>query len=371
MTVMEKPDTTAADREIDSWVAATRALTGTTVEERKPWIETVTEDAIRHFAYGTDDRNPLWFDPAVGEATRWQGQIAPPAFIFAHRYPILHGAPMKAPLASLIGGVEAEFERPICPGDRLRSEPRQKDFYEKRNKDGRRLNFVISEITYRNQQGERVATARGTMIMATQVGLQTMMEHKIAHYSAADLADLERRWRAEFRRGAEPLHFQDVAVGTAIPEIVRGPFAIGDLVAWSAAIGPSYKAGSWGYLDLTGAMHTAMFNPVTGFPVKYSQQHEDFHMAAGRGMPAPFDNGVMRFAWVAPLITNWMGYAGWMRRLSVQVRRPGLYGDLTTYTGEVTGKDAERGSVTIRISGRRQDGLETTTGEAEVTLPRR
>ena len=371
MTLTEVPEASTADREIDAWVAATCALTGKRVEERKPWIESVTEDVIRHFAYGTDDRNSLWIDPTVGAASRWQGQIAPPAFIFAHRYPILHGAPMKAPLASLIGGVEAEFVRPIRPGDRLASEPRQKDFYEKRNKEGRRLNFVISEIAYRNQADEHVATARGTMIMATQLGLQTMMEHEVPKYSELDLNSLETRWRAEFRRGADPLFFEDVAVGAAIPEIVRGPFTIGDLVAWGAAIGPSYKAGSWGYLELTGAMHTAMVNPVTGFPVKYSQQHEDFHMAAGRGMPAPFDNGVMRFAWVAPLITNWMGDAGWLARLSVQVRRPWLYGDLATYSGEVTAKDAARGAVAIRITGRRRDGAETTAGEAEVLLPRR
>jgi acyl dehydratase len=360
-----------ADRKIDAWVQATRAMTGKVVQERTPWIETVSEESIRHFAQGSDDQNPLWLDPTVGAKSRWGGLIAPPSFIFANRYPILHGAPMAAPLASLIGGVEAEFERPLRPGDRMTSESRQKDFYEKRNKEGRRLNFVISEITYRNQSGDLVATARGTMIMATQVGLQTMMEHNIPKYSAQDLKDLETRWRSEYRRGAATLYFEDVEMGSAIPEIVRGPLTIGDMVAWNAAIGPSYKAGSWGYLDLTKAMHSSMFNPVTGFPVKYSQQHEDFHMAAGRGMPAPFDNGVMRFAWVAPLITNWIGNDGWMRRLNVQVRRPGLYGDLTTYSGQVVGKDAETGTVKVKISGKRQDGLETTAGEAEVVLARR
>jgi hypothetical protein len=143
------------------------------------------------------------------------------------------------------------------------------------------------------------------------------------------------------------------------------------MVAWNAAIGPSYKAGRWGYLELLRSMHTAMFNPVTGFPVKYSQQHEDFNMAAGRGMPAPFDNGVMRFAWVAPLITNWMGDHGELRRLSVAVRRPGLYGDLVTYSGKIAAKDAATGMVTVEISGTKQDGSVTTGGKAQVRLPRR
>jgi acyl dehydratase len=371
MNIPVKIDQNEVDRQIDVWVAATEGMVGKVVEERQPWVENVTDEAIRHFAYGTDDRNPLWTDAAAAAKTQWGGIIAPPSFIFANRYPILHGAPLKAPLASLIGGVEAEFLRPIRLGDRLKSEPRQKEFYTKKNKESRRLNFVISEVSYRNQSDELVAKASGTMIMATQVGLQTMMEHTVPKYSADDIKALEERWRNEYRRGADTIYFEDVEVGSSIPEIVRGPLTIGDMVAWNAAIGPSYKAGSWGYLDLTKSMHTAMFNPVTGFPVKYSQQHEDFNMAAGRGMPAPFDNGVMRFAWVAPLITNWMGYDGWLRRLNVKVSRPGLYGDLTTYTGKIIEKDGSQGMVRIKISGTRQDGLESTTGDADVVLKRR
>jgi acyl dehydratase len=369
--ISNAPALETIDRQIDAWVEATKKLTGKIVEERKPWVEQINEENIRHFAQGSDDQNPLWLDPVIAAKTRWGGIIAPPAMIFTNRYPILHGAPMAAPLASLIGGVEAEFHRPVRPGDRLSSEPRQKDFYEKRNKEGRRLNFVISEVSYRNQKDELTAIARGTMIMATQVGLKTMMEHTPPRYTDADLKRLEDAWRNEYRRGSNTLYVEDVEVGSSIPEIVRGPLTIGDLVAWNAAIGPSYKAGSWGYLELTKSMHTAMFNPVTNFPVKYSQQHEDFNMAAGRGMPAPFDNGVMRFAWTAPLITNWMGIDGWLRRLNVQVRRPGLYGDLTTYSAQVTEKDVATGVVKLAISGRRQDGLDTTGGEAEVVLPRR
>ena len=278
---------------------------------------------------------------------------------------------MKAPLASLIGGVEVEWFGHVYAGDALSSEPRQKEFFEKRNKEGRRLNFVISEIDYRNQENSLVARATGTMIMATQIGLQTMMEHESPHYDDGALERLESTWRREYRRGADTLFFEDARGDSEIPSIVRGPLTIGDMVAWNAAIGPSYKAGRWGYLDLSKAMHTAMVNPVTGFPVKYSQQHEDANMAAGRGMPAPFDNGVMRFAWVAPLVTNWMGDEAFLKRLKVQVARPGLYGDLTTYSGRITARDEETRTVTLEITGTRQDGMVNTRGEAEVVLPAR
>ena len=371
MTAEQQVDMTEVDAAIDAWKAATEAMTGKIVEERQPWVSAVTDDAIKHYAYGTDDDNPLWTDPARAAETGKGRVQAPPAFVIVNRYPILHGAPMKAPLASLIGGVEMEWFGHVHAGDTLSSEPRQKDFFEKRNKDGRRLNFVISGIDYRDQDNTLVARATGTMIMATQIGLQTMMEHEVPHYDGGALDQLENTWRSEYRRGADPLFFEDVAEGSEIPSIVRGPLTIGDMVAWNAAIGPSYKAGRWGYLDLSKAMHTAMVNPVTGFPVKYSQQHEDANMAAGRGMPAPFDNGVMRFAWVAPLVTNWMGDDGFLKRLKVQVARPGLYGDLTTYSGRVTARNHETGTISVEITGTRQDGMVNTRGNADVVLPGR
>ncbi len=359
------------DAEIDAWYAKTKELTGKVYWERQPWNTEVTQDAIKHFVYGTDDDNPLWSDPSYAAKTRWGKLQAPPAFLVSSLYPMLHGAPMKAPLASLIGGVEYEWSERIFLGDRLTPEPRQKEFYDKRNKDGRRLNFVISEVTYSNQHDKIVGRASATMIMATQVGTQVMLRHEIPKYSEEQIAEMEATWRAETRRGAEPIYAEDVRVGEALPALRRGPLTIADMVAWNAAIGPSYKAGRWGYLDLKKAMHTAMFNPVTGFPVKYSGQHEDFNMAAGRGMPAPFDNGVMRFAWVAPLLTNWMGDDGFLKRLYVQVRAPGLYGDQVTYTAKVAAKDAASGAVRIDLAGTNQKGIVTTAGSADVILPRR
>lgn len=359
------------DAQIDAWVARTRELTGKIYWERQPWNTEASADAIRHFAYGTDDDNPLWTDPAYAAASRYRRLQAPPAFLVSVLYPMLHGAPLKAPLASLIGGVEYEWKERIFVGNRLTPEPRQKEFFEKRNKDGRRLNFVLSDIAYRNQDEVLVGRATATMIMATQIGTRVMLDHEIPHYGEDEIARLAAAWRAEPRRGAAPRHIEDVRVGEEVPAILRGPLTIGDMVAWNAAIGPSYKAGRWGYLDLAKAMHSAMFNPLTGFPVKYSQQHEDFNLAAGRGMPAPFDNGVMRFAWVGPLITNWMGDDGFLKRLYVQVRAPGLYGDLVSYAAKVTDKHDASGLVQLDITGTNQKGIVTTAGNAEVVLPRR
>lgn len=357
------------DAQIDEWVSRTKELTGKEVRERETWNHGVTADAIRHFAYGTDDDNPLWLDPDYASKTKHGKPLAPPAYLVSVLYPILHGAPMKAPLASLIGGVEYEWFKPVTLGDSLAAVSRQKEFFEKRNKEGRRLNFVISEIIYSNQHDEVVGKATGTMIMATQVGRVVMFERPIHRCTDEDLADLEAAFRAEKRAGAETPKFDDVEAGEDIGPIVRGPLTIGDMVCWNAGIGPSYKAGRWGYLDLQKSPHVAALNPATNFSVKYSQQHEDFNLAAGRGMPGPFDNGVMRFAWVAPLITNWMGDDGFLRKLYVQVRQPVIYGDIVTYEGKVTEKDVTQNLVKIEITGTNQEGDVATKGSAEVILP--
>jgi len=316
------------NKQIDEWIEKTEKLTGTEVRERETWNYDVTSDTIRHYCYGTDDDNPLYMDPDYAAKTKYGKLIA-------------HAV------------------------------SKQGKFFEKVNKQGRRLNFVISDISYLDEKDELVGKATGTMIMATQVGRQTMFEKEIHKVSDEDLKELEKTFRAEKRTGAETIYFEDVETGQAIPSMVRGPLTIGDMVAWNAGIGPSYKAGRWGFLEVLKAPHAQAVNPALNFPVKYSQQHEDFNLAAGRGMPAPFDNGVMRFAWVAPMVTNWMGDNGFLRKLDTQVRAPGLYGDITTYEGSVTEKDEDNGIVTIDITGTNQSGQVSTKATALVELPRK
>lgn len=354
---------------MQEYVAASHELTGKEVREREPWNTEVTLDAVRHFVYGTDDDNPLWFDEEYAKASALSRNTAPPCFVVSVMYPILHGAKVRAPLSSLIGGVAYEWFSRIYVGDRLHPVVRQKDFYQKTNKAGRRLNFVIAEVQYFNQLDERVAVATGTMIMAEQDEDQLMFERPIHCCDDQEIARLVKCFKEESRTGGTRLTVDDVNVGTDLPSITRGPLMIGDMVAWNAGCGPSYKAGRWGFFELSD--HNAVRNPVTGFSVKNSQQHEDSNIAAWRGMPGPFDNGVMRTAWVAPVVTNWMGDEGFLSKLDVQVLRPAIYGDIATYSGSVTSIDRESGCVQVELTGTNQEGERTTKGSAEVILPRR
>ena len=48
-----------------------------------PYNTEASRDAIRHFAHGIGDMNPLWQDPDYAAATRWGGVMAPPCFLLS------------------------------------------------------------------------------------------------------------------------------------------------------------------------------------------------------------------------------------------------------------------------------------------------
>jgi acyl dehydratase len=75
-------------------------------------------------------------------------------------------------------------------------------------------------------------------------------------------------------------------------------------------------------------------------------------------------------AWLGHLVTNWMGDAGFLRRLNARVLRHNLIGDTTWCRGRVTAK-GPGGSVTLELAGTNQRGETTASATAEVVLPTR
>jgi len=49
----------------------------------EPWVEEANQDAIRHYAYGIGDDNPLWIDLEYARKARYGTIIAPPCFLYA------------------------------------------------------------------------------------------------------------------------------------------------------------------------------------------------------------------------------------------------------------------------------------------------
>lgn len=362
----------AAQTQISAFIAESRRLNGQTIKERPLWNTAVTADAIRHFAYGISDDNPLWLDPAYAAESRYGRLVAPPTFLISVLYPLLHGAPVKVPLTNLIGGLELEWFLPVLEGDTFSAAAKQVDVIASEDRKGRPVVYILAETTYHNQREELVGQARGTIVWIAREADELLLDRPVYHYNQTKLQAIEAAIQAEVRTGRRALTPAELVVGQKLPPLVRGPLTIGDLICWQAAIGPSYRAGTLGYRDCLAKPHTAAVMPGVGWPVKYSQQHEDFNMAAQRGMPAPFDNSAMRLAWLSVLLTNWMGDEGFLKRLKVNTNAPVIYGDTLWYEGTITHRtDVDEGVVvTIKIIGTNQLDQITTSGEAEIFLPR-
>jgi hydroxyacyl-ACP dehydratase HTD2-like protein with hotdog domain len=68
----------------------------------------------------------------------------------------------------LHGEQEFEFYQPIVVGDVLTGTARIADVYEREGGRGGKMTFMVSEIEYRNQKGDKVAVARSTLIETGQ-----------------------------------------------------------------------------------------------------------------------------------------------------------------------------------------------------------
>jgi hypothetical protein len=98
--------------------------------------------------------------------------------------------------------------------------------------------------------------------------------------------------------------------------------------------------------------------------------HWDDAWAKSIGGARPYDYGQMRQLWLQHLTTDWMGDAGWLDRLTLELRKFNYVGDLSVVSGEVTGLPVP-GTVEVELRVTNQRDEVTTTGSARILLPTR
>ena len=104
---------------------------------------------------------------AAARAAGYSSLPAPPTFPMAldmdgpENMPILDV--LDIDIARILhGSQEFEYFAPICAGDRIAITSRITDMFDKK---GGALEFVVSENTYTNQSGQRVAKATSTLVV--------------------------------------------------------------------------------------------------------------------------------------------------------------------------------------------------------------
>ena len=146
---------------------STRVIIGKT---GKPFTMPIEWSKVREFARAIRDPNPVYFNPELAKkecggipvpptflqaASFWMGEDSMPTAKFDMRR-ILHGEQ------------DFEFVKPIFVGDVLTGTSRIADVYEKEGGRGGKMTFMVTEIEYKNQKGETVAFARGTLVETGQ-----------------------------------------------------------------------------------------------------------------------------------------------------------------------------------------------------------
>jgi len=338
--------------------------------------EEATRGAIRRFADGIGDSNPLWRDKEYGKGTRYGCIIAPPSWVFSVLAGIQFG---WRGLAGFHSASEMEFYKPIRLNDKIRPEETFLDFEgPKTSQFAGRMVFDYFEDKYFNQNEELAAKVIRLVIRTERRAARKKGKyHKIElphPWSEKELKAIEDEVLSEEIRGANPRYWEDVEVGDELRPVVKGPLGLTDIVAMCVAgLAPAKltahgvalreyrKKPAWAFRDTK----TYALEPI--YAVHYNKQ-----AANAMGLPYSYDVGTQRHCWQIHLLTNWMGDEGWLKKSKAEYRRFVYLSDAVWVTGKVTKKYVDEGGehcVDIETHAMNQRGEDTMPGTATVVLP--
>jgi acyl dehydratase len=352
-----------------------RARIGDPVRRGRPYVAELNADAIRHYAFGIGDTNPLWTDPEYADESSAGRLHAPPSILFAMDK-ILSGYVMGLPgVHAMFAGADLRYERPLVVGDRLTGAARLKALIERPSQFAGRSLQQIYEVDFTDEHGTHVASGESYCFRTERDAARERGKYEAieVRWTPDQIEEIAQRYRDEQarRRGALPRYVEDVQVGEEIPPVTKGPYTATTAIAYLLGWGGLYVRAHGDAFELFDR-HPALGIPNEhGVPEPPERVHWDADLARRVGVPGAYDYGPERISWLGHPVTDWMGDTGFLRRLMVQVRRHNVLGELVTCGGTVRSVDPSTGMVEIELLGTNQDGHESARGTAEVELPRR
>ncbi len=372
--VGERP---AEGRITDEAVAEARKMIGLQLRPEGPYLQDATPDTLRNFCNGIGDLNPLYRELEYGRLSRHGTMLAHPMFPMAYGWigrtrwglPGVHG---------FYAGNDWELFRALRPGDRVTAIERVVGVEEKHSKFSGRLVMQYVEATYANQRGEMIARALGSCTRHERRAAREAGKYadvKPYEYSPDEYDRISEAVMNEEKQvqGSRTRYWEDVHEGEELPPIVRGPLSMMDTMGFLVGCG---RGHTHGVVFKEAARHPGHFfrNPEAGGGIEYTGiGHHRESVAKQVGVPGIYDYGPQRSAWMCSLVTNWMGDAGFLKRVRTEMRRFNTMGDSTWGRGRVTRKYMKDGYplIDIEIRGENQRGELTTPGLATVALPSR
>jgi acyl dehydratase len=345
----------------------------------------INADAARNFSIGTGDANPFYTDEDYARATRWGTVLAPPGILLAAGLPEGRDATPEENEAGrggalpgvhgMFAGRDYEWYEPIVEGDRLFRVTYEAGFIEKEGRFAGRQILQLGETLFRNQHGRVVAKALGSRMRTERDAARGRKAYwRDPHvWTPEELDRIDEAYENELPRGAEPRYWEDVQVGDPMGEMVRGPYRITDAVAWEIGWGGPYARTGRVDHEFRKRHPRAYTRNRLGVWDVVERVHWEESFAQEIGVPAIYDYGAQRVAWVCNFVTNWMGDDAFLKRLWVSIRRFNIEGDALWHRGEVIEKRIVDGEYQVICDfwAENQLGEVTAPGQAVVLLPSR
>lgn len=379
-------DTTTTDRFpsiTDEALDELRARIGVPIVGPRPHATEATIDAIRHFADGIGDDNPLWTDEAYAAASPHGTLLAPPTMLYAFDRVVSGYIGGLPGIHAMYAGTDFRWHRPVRLGDRLTATPAISSVRDMASRFSGRSVLQSYHSPFHDQHGELVAEVESWVIRTQRDAARRRAEQsddaggagpaQPTTWTAAQIEEIASAYRAEQRRGDEPRYWEDVQIGDTLDERLKGPMTVTSFIAFDLGWGGLYikaHANAFSMYDAHPALGIA--NDL-GVPEPPERVHWDSGLARAVGVPGAYDYGPERVSWMGHLMTDWIGDHGRLVRLNVQVRSHNIVGDLTRCQGRVIDKqrDGDSRLVTCEVWGVNQHGVRNAVGTAVAELPSR
>ena len=345
----------------------------------EPWNYEATRDAIRHYAHGIGDDNPLWTDPAYAEKTKFGTLVALPSFLFTTSRIVSGYCGGLSGVHAMWAGADWTWHKPVLRNDVITTEAYLKDLVEHQTRFAGRAFQQIYHVDFFNQTGDKVAEADSWVFRtdrdeARERGTKyTEVRGKVVPFTNEQLEDYYKLYADEEIRGANTRYWEDVQVGEALPRMLKGPMTVTGFICY---------AQGWGGLYIrANKIAWAMQQKHPGLAIRNrfnvpdcpERVHWDEAFALEVGAPGAYDYGPERCSWLTHHVTNWMGDEGFLRKASCQIRRHNPDGDVIFIDGSVTRKFEENGKKLVEITQKAITHRDETSaaGTAIVELPSR
>jgi len=361
----------------DEGIAELRDRIGEELDPPKPpYTQQITRDAIRHWAHGIGTDNPLFTDEAYAKTSVHGDILAPPTMLLSSMSNYSMGLPG---VHGMWAGTDWEWHRPVRRGDEITLKTWLSDVEEKDTNFAGRSVVNTYTTEFYNQEDELFATVDewNFRVERKSHGSESRQEYgetdRLAEWTEEDIEQFIDHYRTEEPRGKEQRYFEDVDVGEELDTLLKGPLTVSSMMTFNMGFGGVFlQTDRLMYRTFDKAPSLMSINEM-GVPEPPECVHWNSYYARKVGVPTAYDYGNQRVAWMGHVAHHWMGDAGHLKNLYVELRSHNFLGDVTWLTGSVTDKRVEDGEylVDVELEGKNQHDDRTTVGSAVIQLPPR